>query len=293
MQKRRVDRSVMGGRAAGLGGFLRTRRARLHPADVGTASMGRRRVPGLRREELAQLAGVSTDYLTRLEQGRDLHPSVSVLNSLAAALRLDTAERDYLQFLAGAHRDDTSTCSRQLPAQQPSNGGLHLLAALTSAPALILGRRMQVLAQNPPGAGLLGDLTGKNLLRALFLDPDVRVRHADWEQAAAQSISFLRTHALRDGADRDLCRLVTELSGDATFARLWDEHHVHNSASGTTHFAHPDAGHLILDYQILPLPDPEQWLLVYTTSPHSTDHLALELQSNDPALVLTRATPTR
>ena len=116
-------------------------------------------------------------------------------------------------------------------------------------------------------------------------DAGLRARHTDWEQSAAQSISFLRTHALKDGADRDLCHLVTELLDDETFARLWDEHHVHSSTTGTTDFTHPDVGHLTLDYQILPLPEPEQWLLVYTTCPRSATPRALEVLSNHLNLV--------
>lgn len=259
-----------------LGEFLRTRRDRLRPEDIGLGTYGRRRVPGLRREELAQLAGVSADYLVRLEQGRDIHPSAAVLEALANALELNEDERAHLHVLAGATRRGRP--DRRRPPQRVRPGARRLLDVLSDSPALILGRRMEILDQNPLAVALLGDLTGVSMLRLLFLDDAGRALYPDWERVAAESVGFLRVQAAGDGHDGDLCELVGELSlRSEAFARLWASHHVRGKTIGTKRFAHPQVGELVLDYETLALPDPDQWLIVYTAQPGSPARTALDL----------------
>ncbi|GLY04121.1 helix-turn-helix transcriptional regulator [Actinoplanes sp. NBRC 101535] len=266
----------MGDKSTGLGHFLRTRRDRLRPADLGREAGAGRRVPGLRREELAQRAGLSPDYLVRLEQGRDIHPSPAVLGALAAALDLDADERDHLYALAGAARRGRADCRRRRPRQQVRPGTQRLLAAVHGSPALILGRWLEVLDQNPAAVALYGDLRGGNLLRFLFLDDASRDLFPHWEQVAERTVGFLRATTVADDADRGTCELAGELLlGSGTFARLWAGHHVHHRMFGSTRFAHPQLGALTLDHEILALPDPDQWLLVHTAAPDSTAHTDL------------------
>jgi transcriptional regulator with XRE-family HTH domain len=271
----------MGTPNAELGEFLRTRRDRLAPDDIGLVTYGRRRVPGLRREELAQLAGVSADYLVRLEQGRDIHPSEAVLEALAGALELNDDERAHLRVLALAtRRGRRGRPDPRRPPQRVRPGARRLLDALPDSPALILGRRMEILDQNPLAVALLGDLAGVNMLRLLFLDEAGRALYPDWERTASESVGFLRMQAAADGHDADLCELVGELSlrSDA-FARLWAGHHVRGKTTGTKRFSHPLVGELSLDYETLNLPDPDQWLVVYTAQPGSPARTALDLLS--------------
>jgi len=268
---------VMGTPLSDLGHFLRTRRDRLRPEDVGLAAYGRRRVPGLRREELAQLAGVSVDYYVRLEQGRDVRPSEAVLDALARALGLDEAERAHLHALgraAGSRRP------RRRPApQRVRRGVLRLLETLGDVPAFVLGRHMRVLAHNALAGALLGHRAGANQLRLIFLDEGARDLFPDWEEVAAEAVGWLRLTSGELGDDADLCELVGELSlRSEDFRRLWAAHPVRRKTFGRKRMVHPLVGELTLDYETLVLPDPEQHLVVYSAADRPT-RTALDLLS--------------
>jgi transcriptional regulator with XRE-family HTH domain len=250
-----------------LGDFLRSRRARLQPADVGLPDFGRRRVPGLRREEIAQLAGVSADYYVRLEQGRDIQPSDSVLDAIAGALRLDDAERGHLYALVRPRRR-----SRRRAPQRVRPGVRRLLDGL-GVPAFVLGRRMDVLAANPLAAALHAR---GNMVRQVFLDEGARVFLPDWEAVAAETVAYLRLAA--DPEDPELVELVGELSlRSEDFRRLWARHDVKAKSFGVKRFEHPQVGPLELAYESLVLPDPDQVLVTYTAAPGSASETGLRL----------------
>ncbi|MFE3795362.1 helix-turn-helix transcriptional regulator [Nocardia tengchongensis] len=265
-----------------LGDFLRSRRSRIQPADAGLREYGRRRVPGLRREEVAQLAGVSVDYYIRLEQGRGKHVSDAVLDAVARALRLTEPERLHLYALA---RPGGTVDAHPATASGVYSGTVHpgvrlVLDALT-APAFVLGRRMDVLAWNA-----LGDLVSgfsrvpaaeRNQARYLFLEPVAPVYYPEWETVAGETVAFLRRDAGLHPDDPKLAALVEELSARSPdFARLWASHPVKEKTRGAKLIQHPEAGRLELGYETLALPaDPDQLLVVYTAEPESTTAAAL------------------
>ncbi|MFB6516613.1 helix-turn-helix transcriptional regulator [Streptomyces sp. NPDC056401] len=287
--------------------FLRSRRARIGPEEVGVAAHpGRRRVPGLRREEVAQLAGVSVDYYTRLEQGRTLHVSDEVLDAVARALRLDATERSHLFDLArpqrapgpGPGRAARAAAGAPGPAEaagpQRVRAGLYrVLDALEDGtPAMIMGRRLEVLAANRLAEALYADFgaaaphtpesgasgrRGRNLARFLFLDPAARGLFADWEGAARAAVAALRFYAGRHPYDPDLSPLVEELGSlDGDFRRWWAGHDVLEHTHGTKRFRHPVVGELALEYESLAFPDdPDQTLYLYTAEPGSPSDEAL------------------
>lgn len=262
--------------------FLRSRRARLAPADVGlTAASGPRRVPGLRREELAQLAGVSVDYYTRLEQGRDIGVSEDVLRAVADALRLDADERAHLFDLARPSRTRRRPVTP--PTQRVRPGVLLLLDALPN-PAFVIGRRLDILATNRMARALLTDFDlrprrDRNHARWFFLDPEARERYLDWEDVARDNIAALRMEAGRHPDDPELAALVGELSlKSADFAAGWAEHEVLRRSHGTKRYHHPVVGELTVAYEALPVPDAlEQTLFVYTPEPGTPSETALNL----------------
>ncbi|WP_026402858.1 helix-turn-helix domain-containing protein [Actinomadura rifamycini] len=254
-----------------LGEFLRSRRGRLTPEAVGLPEFGRhRRVPGLRREELAQLAGVSVAYLTRLEQGRAHNASAEVLDALARALRLTATERTHLNHLARCRHH-----GGEAEAEEVRPGLRAMLAALDGTPAYVTGRRTDVLAWNAPAAALFGDFAGGNLARLVFLRPDPPF--ADPEAEAADAVGALRRDATCHPDDPRLAALVGELSlHSADFARLWARHHVEERAHGTRRLRHPLVGGLDLAFETFRLPDgSEQTLTVHHAPPGSAaaDHL--------------------
>jgi transcriptional regulator with XRE-family HTH domain len=262
-----------------LGAFLRSRRARLRPEDVGLPDFGRRRVPGLRREELAQLAGVSADYYVRLEQGRDIHPSEGVLDAIARALRLDDAERAHLHRLV----KPGPRIRRGAPAQRVRPGVQHLLDAMERTPAFVVGRRMDVLAWNRMAAALMSDFAElprerRNMLRHVFLDPASHELYPDWEVVAEETVAYLRLATGIDPDDADLAALVGELTlNSGVFAQLWTRHDVREKTHGSKRFAHPLVGPMTLEYETLTLPDPGQVLVTYTAEPGSRSAEALDL----------------
>ena len=255
---------------AELSDFLRSRRARLQPEDVGLPDHGRRRVPGLRREELAQLAGVSVDYYVRLEQGRNIHPSDSVLDAIATALRLSHDERAHLYSLVRpAKRPRRRAPERVRP-------GIQQLLDAMQVPAFVTGRRMDVLAHNELMAAVMGGFGERNLLRVVFLEDSSRELYDDWEKVAAETVSFLRI--VGDPEDADLAALVGELAlHSEPFRQLWARHDVHSKAGGVKRVNHPLVGPLEFDYETLKLPEPDQYLTTYTAKPGSATATALAL----------------
>ncbi|MEU5977870.1 helix-turn-helix transcriptional regulator [Streptomyces sp. NPDC047315] len=269
-----------------LSEFLRARRARVRPADVGLPELpGVRRVTGLRREELSQLAGVSVSYYTRLEQGQSINASDGVLNALATALRLDEHEHAHLRELA-AQRPRPP---RRPPAERVDPLSRDLLRSVGHTPALLLGRRSDVLAWNPLAHALLaGHLSPTapdrpedrpNLSRMLFLDPHSRELYVDWERKARAVVGSLRQVAGRHPEDALLASLVGELSmASAKFATLWSDHRVKPCEAEAYRLRHPVVGELTVTQQILvPARSPDQSLVLVTTEEDSSSQDALVL----------------
>ncbi|MEV0151717.1 MULTISPECIES: helix-turn-helix transcriptional regulator [unclassified Nonomuraea] len=254
-----------------LGDFLRSRRARIQPEELGLQAFGRRRVPGLRREEVAQLAGVSVDYYIRLEQGRGQSVSDAVLDAVARVLRLDEVEQAHLRDLARPQKQE----DRPRGARQRVRPGARLVVDSVSGPAFLLGRCMDVLAWNPMGDAVLG-FSGRgertrNQARDAFLDPAAREFYVDWPAVAAETVAYLRLEAGRRPRDRRLAELVGELSlRSEEFRRLWADHQVKEKTYGVKRMLHPVVGRLDLGYETLALPgDPDLLLVVYTAAPGS------------------------
>ncbi|MGW7491725.1 helix-turn-helix transcriptional regulator [Streptomyces sp. NPDC054786] len=272
---------------AALGDFLRTRRARLQPEDVGLVSYGaRRRVPGLRREELAQLAGVSVAYYTRLEQGQSHQASEGVLDALARALRLTDDEGAHLRELASPAK------TRRRPAVRHDKvrpGVRQLLAAVADVPALALGPRFEILAWNRLGHALTAghldfDSPGRpqdrpNAQRLLFLDPHTRELYPDRDEEVRRAVSSLRVAAGQRSDDPQLAELIGELSMKSTeFSSLWSRHAVHNCTFRTKRFHHPLVGDLELDFEMMQTPDGSgQGVMMYTAAQGSPSEAALRL----------------
>jgi transcriptional regulator with XRE-family HTH domain len=257
---------------AALAAFLRSRRDRLTPAQAGiTAVPGARRVPGLRREELAALAAVSPDYYSRLEQGRQPTISDEVLDALARALRLDEVEHAHLRDLAAPTSRRRAGGPEAL--QRPDPGLLRMMTTLDHVPVLLLGRRGDVLARNALLRAVLGRPLepGTSFVRFLFQDPVARERIVNWAVFASTSVAALRREVGRRPYDRVLTALIDELrASDPDVARWWDDHAVRDYASVAKHIAHPTAGALHFDIEIVGAPhEPEQTLVAYTVQPDS------------------------
>jgi transcriptional regulator with XRE-family HTH domain len=261
--------------------FLRSRRGRITPEEAGLPPQpGTRRVPGLRREEVAQLAGVSVDYYVRLERGRKLHASETVLDALARALCLNETERGHLFALARPPR----ARRRPMPPQQVRPGLYRVLESLTDTPAMVLGRRLDVLASNQMARALFIDFEAlpyreRNMARYMFLDEGARELYADWEPGARSTVAALRLYAGRWPDDPQLAELIGELSlRDADFRRWWAEHNVFRHIHGTKHMHHPIVGDLTLGYEALTVTDdPEQSLSLHTVEPGSPSEQAMRL----------------
>ncbi|MER8000388.1 helix-turn-helix transcriptional regulator [Streptomyces sp. NPDC095613] len=258
-----------------LGTFLKSRRDRVTPAEIGLRTHGAgRRVPGLRREELAQLAGVSAGYYTRLEQGLAETASEQVLDALARVLRLDRAETDHLHNLA---RHSTRPALSEPPAEQPHQRVLSLLQSLgESTPAIVLGRRGDVLAWNRTGHALFAEHLAfdtpqdvglrPSIPRMFFLDPVMRDLHRNWHTLAQAHVAYLRLTAGRYPTDARLAGLIGELSmHSADFPSIWADREVADCTTGTMHLQHATVGALSVDYQVWLQPDsPDHRLEVYT-----------------------------
>lgn len=267
-----------------LADFLRRARSKVDPTRTGLPADDRiRRVPGLRREEVAYLAGVSTDYYTRLEQGRRITPTAGVLDAIARALDLDTAGRTHLGHLAGP--PPSTTTRRRAGAVQRVRPGLHqFLDALDPQPALVLGRRTDVLAANRMARALLADFERlrpkeRNYARWMFLSDDTRTLFLDWEEQARVVVENLRLDAGRAPEDRVTAELVAELTEHSPeFRRWWDDHGVHQRTFGSKRLHHPVVGALTIDYETLTLPgDPDQTLFIFTTPAGTASRQAMAL----------------
>jgi transcriptional regulator with XRE-family HTH domain len=253
-----------------LGAFLRSRRERLAPADVGLPSGQRRRTPGLRREEIAMVAGVGTTWYTWLEQGRDVKPSHEVLTALGKALRLDAAEKRHLFTLAG----------RQAPAPPPAGPErveaplLHTLASLAIQPAYVMGRRWDVLAWNPAAEAVFGDygaLQGdaRNIMHLLFTDKRHRRLLVDWEELARMALGRFRADSAKYVGDPDFERLIAVLAAASPeFRAWWPERDVHRQLSGIKKIRHPKAGAMTFEHMSFSIDDgSDMKLTVYTPLP--------------------------
>ncbi len=268
-------------RRAELSEFLRSRRARLTPEDVGLPRYGhRRRVPGLRREELSQLAGVSAAYYTRLEQGNGRNVSAEVLEAIARALRLSDAEYAHLLHLAKPERHKV----RRAAAQKVRPGLRGLLHTLEGVPAYVVGRRSDILAWTRAAAAVFGDwgelpARERNWARLVFLREDYRDLFVDWEGKAADVVSYLRMDAGCYPDDPRLSSLVGELSVKSDdFRGLWAAHDVKEKGFGTKVLNHPLVGEMRLSYETLRLPeDQDQALVVYHAEPDSPSAESLRL----------------
>ncbi|WP_059006116.1 helix-turn-helix transcriptional regulator [Streptomyces specialis] len=263
-----------------LAGFLRGRRERITPADVGLPAGQRRRTPGLRREEVAHLAFISTEYYTRLEQARAPRPSPEVLGGLARALRLSDAERDHLHHLAGSPPGPPPGPSRDVPRSI-----LDLLRRLPRAAAIVLSATYEVIAWNDLAAALLEDFSAlprrdRNLVRRAFLREPERwpLDRADTDTFAHAAARHLRAAAARYPDDPEVAGLVSELlSGSEHFARLWAAHDVHaeNTLRKTVH--HPLVGAVTVNCDVLDITDRDQRVVIYTADPGSPSDEALRL----------------
>ena len=267
--------------------FLTSRRAKLSPSDVGLPDVGQRRVPGLRRGEIAALAGVSVEYYARLERGAIAGASSPVLEAIATALRLNDTERAHLLDLARA-ADGIPTSGRQrrrAAAQTASRPSLHwALAAITEGVAFVRNPRQDMLAANALGRVFYSPLIGDggrspNLARFQFLDPAARDFYPDWDLFAHMCVAIMRAEAGRDPHDRGLQDLVGELSTQSeTFRRLWGAHDVRTHGTGTKRFNHPDVGELTLAYEELAITaEPGLILILYTAEPGSPSAEKLRL----------------
>jgi transcriptional regulator with XRE-family HTH domain len=267
---------------AELSEFLRSRRGRLQPQDVGLPQLGRhRRVPGLRREELAQLAGVSVAYYTRLEQGNGRNVSTEVLDAIARALKLSDAERDHLTHLAKPKQKKHRRMGRP---QQLRPAVQHLMDAMGGVPAYVLGRRLDILGWNRMARALLGDFAAlppqeRNMARLVFLDPNARDLYVDWEVKATDLVSVLRMYAGCSADDPLLPELIGELSvRSEEFRRLWAAHTVQDKGHGAKRLHHPLVGEMTLSYETLSLPDDHDLSLVtYHAEPGSRSADSLRL----------------
>ena len=255
-----------------LGDYLRARRGQVTPADVGLEPGPRRRVAGLRRDELAMLAGISSEYLQRLEQGRDRHPSVEVLDSIARALRMDGRATAYLHQLARPVTTPRPPDVERVPAAVAE------LVDQLPMPAVVVNRYQDVLAANPIAAALSpGFAVGENLSRWRFLDPAAKDVYPDWADATAQAVGGLRALSAVDPDDPRLRELIDELSSRSErFKQLWDQADV-GYTGGLNHLRHPEIGDVQLTGTKLDLPHAEGLhLLTYHAAPGSPSALGLD-----------------
>jgi transcriptional regulator with XRE-family HTH domain len=263
--------------ASKIGNYLRARRDLVRPEDVGMTDTRRRRVPGLRRDELALLAGISTEYYTRLEQGRDHHPSAQVLDAVARALQLDEDATAHLHNLAAP----PPRRRRRRRSEQVQPSIQRLLASWHTTPAFVQGRYMDILAANPLAIALSPLYKpGVNVLRVAFLDRAVQDLYDDWEARIGGVVSGLRALIGPDVDDPYLTDLVGELSvKSADFRRLWSRHDVRPQVGGGVHrFQHPQVGELELRFDKFDIAGTDgQRLVIYQAEPASTSEQALSL----------------
>lgn len=259
--------------AAELGSFLRAMRERLSPEAAGLPGGGQRRTPGLRRQEVAELAAVSIDWYIRLEQGRAVTPGASVLDGIAAALRLSDSERAHLHLLARGAQPP----ARSAPAPlSPSMGAI--LDGMPLLPAYVMDLRGDVLARNGAAAALFGEqfTPGVNTARLIFLDAATRATQLDWDQIARETVGNLRLNLARHPDDIPLRALIDELrTASAEFAAWWDDHTVRDRQHGHKRISHPALGDLTLNYDTLVSPDGSDHRLFVLTPANPATEAAL------------------
>jgi transcriptional regulator with XRE-family HTH domain len=286
MSEALLDKKTNGQRPAGhangngerrrseLADFLRKRRESITPDDVGLPNGGRRRTPGLRREEVAQIAGVGTTWYTWLEQGRDVRASLEVLEAIARALRLTPAERTHLVLLGRG--EDPPPCRQ--PAERVSATLKRLISNLGPNPAYVLGRRWDYLAWNPAAAALFGDYArlpraARNHAWLMFMDPARREMFADWERSARLLVAKLRADSARHFGDPEFEELITTLKKSSPeFCRAWKRHEVHRGGEGRKEIHHPVEGLMVFEMAVFnPQESPDQRLVLYSPVPeHDT-----------------------
>lgn len=280
-----------------MGDFLRKRRAALTPADVGLMDYGTRRVPGLRREEVAMLAGMSVTYYARLEQGQHVNASDAVIDSLAQALALTEVERKHLSDLSDGKRRSARTSRSRPDNVRP--GTKRLVESMGAVPVVVLGRRTEVLAWNRAGHRLVAshldfdapDTPSQrpNMTRMLFLDEATRVLYPNWRTEAGRAVASLRLLSGRFADDTGLAALVGELTlKSPEFATMWAEHPVENCMSGHKILNHPQLGSLELGFEVLTMPDDSgHRILTYTAEQGSEAAAALAWLQGPPLTVVT------
>jgi transcriptional regulator with XRE-family HTH domain len=265
--------------------FLKSRRARIAPEQAGLPAYGtNRRVQGLRREEVAMLAGISVEYYVRLERGSVRGVSEDVLDRIAHALQLDDAERAHLFDLARAAFADGKSRGSRRPAQERVRPSVRRILDSITAPAFVVSARSDLLATNTLGEALYADLFADperpvNTARFIFLNPSAPEFFVDWHKVADDSIGILRAQAGRDPYDRRLTDLIGELATRSEAFRVrWASHDVKLHRTGTKRFHHRVVGDVTLEFESLDLPgDPGQRLIVYTAEPRSRSQQALDL----------------
>ena len=291
----RVDMSTQ----AEVADFLRTRRERLTPDQAGLISGGRRRVTGLRREEVAMLAGVSTDYYAKMERGNLAGVSAEVLHAVARALHLDDAETAHLHDLAlssmpsPARRRSRSTANEVTPSLQ------RFLDAVTETPVWVRNRRMDIVAANHLGRALLAPITddpgaGGNNARFTFLSPTARTYYPDWEQGADSIVATLRSYAGQNPHDKPLTDLIGELvTRSDDFRTRWAAHNVRYHRVGTKRIHHPAVGDLDFAFEAMELPAHPGWeMFAYTTQPGSPSEERVRLLGSLAAIPVDPGTST-
>ncbi|MGN2636253.1 helix-turn-helix transcriptional regulator [Nocardia takedensis] len=266
----RMEHNGGPGRRNGFAEFLVARRAELRPADVGLPGGGRRRTPGLRREEVAILAGVSADYLARLEQGRDTNPSVAVVDALADALLLRGAPRHHLTMLALTSGNEYKCPGAESPQEEVADSLLTVLRALHPMPAFVTGRYLNVLDWNPAWAdfvaplGLLDGNSRPNLAWYVFMNPTARRVLPDWGAAADGFAAALNRAKIRWPADESLRDLIEGLRAEPEFEDRWKSHHIGAEGAGVLTFEHPDHGLVRVPYETLDT-DRDQSVVIWMT----------------------------
>ena len=259
-----------------LGEYLRARRAQVTPQDAGIGTYGVRRVPGLRREEVAMLAGVSVDYYVRLEQGRESNPSAQVLDALSQVLQLDDDARIHLYQIAGLTPE-----AKRLPAPERVDPELlRLMDMWPDNPAIVLGRAYDVLAGNRLAYALFDDFQqGPNLMLKIFLDPDARNFYPDWDQVARYTVAGFRILQGRTPHDPRIREIVEELtSRSRDFVEIWARHEARTKRMTTKRFRHREVGELTLRIHAFDVrSSPGQELIVYQADPGSSSAQALTL----------------